>query len=144
MSLEAHVADSAREWREASLGTEATPREVAERKLADHLERWIAELLATDEAWPLRGRWFDGLILLECTSEEDERLLVRGSIWSIDQEQYPFRATLQLSPTGLAAFEVRVGDGMHSSSSRRRTARDWELLRSEPEWRFQFVRSEQV
>jgi hypothetical protein len=142
MSLEAQVAASARAWREASRGTNAAAREAAERKLADHLEAWVAELLATNEEWPLRGRWFDGLIFLECSAEENERFNMRGYIWSIHQEQYPFRAAIHLSPNGLAAFEVRFGDGKASSNSHCRNPRDWALLRFEPEWRFQFARSE--
>ena len=117
-SIEAHVADSARAWREASRNQDAAVREVAERKLADFLERWIAELLATDEAWPHQGRWFDGIVFHECRAEEDERFVMSGSIWSIDQKQWPFRASLQLSTGGMAAFDVHFGDRKPSNGFR--------------------------
>lgn len=123
--IEVQVADSARAWQRASRGEDAAAREGAERQLADHLERWLAQLLETDATWPLRGRWFDGLVLHACGAEDDERLNLRGYIWSIDQEQYPFEAMLRLATAGLAEFDVRIG-----------------LPRSSEEWAFHFVKSE--
>ncbi|WP_164020109.1 hypothetical protein [Pyxidicoccus trucidator] len=129
MSLEVQVANSARSWREASRGADLAARDAAERTLADSLEQWIAELLSTDAQWPQQGRWFDGLIFQECLAEDPERFHLRGYIWGIDQKQYAFRAELQPSTDGLAAFEVRIAHGKASAS---RSA--------EPEWDFQFVR----
>lgn len=128
MSIETHVADSARAWREASRGDKAAARGAAERQLADAVERWIAELLATDEAWPRRGRWFDGLVFQECRAEEGDRFLMSGYIWSIDQKQCPFQASLHLSTGGIEAFEVRFGDGSPSHEPSQR-------------WGFQFSRA---
>ncbi|MCI0571309.1 MAG: hypothetical protein L0Y66_11195 [Myxococcaceae bacterium] len=141
-SIEAKVAASARAWRGASSSDDAAVRAAAERELADQLELWIASLLATDENWPLGGRWFDGLILLECSASEGERFDMRGYIYRIDtQEQYPFRTMIQLSTDGLAGFDVRFGDGTPATKPRRRNPQDWVRLRFEPDWGFQFVRS---
>ncbi|MCP3142161.1 hypothetical protein [Pyxidicoccus xibeiensis] len=129
MKLEEQVADSARAWKVASESSDASAREIAERRLADFLERWVAELLTTDAEWTQHGRWFDGLIFEELRAEEDDRFSSSGYIWSIDQVKWPFRASIQLSADGMAAFDIRFG-------ARRRNP-----PRAEADWAFQFVRA---
>ncbi|MFP2903574.1 hypothetical protein ACLESD_00560 [Pyxidicoccus sp. 3LFB2] len=129
-SLEVQVASSARAWREASRGADmAAANELRNRKLADFLERWIAELLSTDAGWSQQGRWFDGLIFVECVAEDDDWFNLRGYIWGVDQKQYAFRAALLLSTEGLASFDVRIAHG-----------RPYASRKADQEWSFQFVR----
>jgi hypothetical protein len=129
ISLEVQVANSARVWREASHGADMAANEFRDRKFAGALEQWLAELLSTDARWPQQGRWFDGLIFVECVAEDDDRFNLRGYIWGIDQKQYAFRAELQLSTDSLASFDVRIA---HSKPYASRKA--------DQEWSFQFVR----
>jgi hypothetical protein len=128
-SREEQVASSAHAWTAASRGTDMAARVVAERQFADSVERWVAELLTTDDRWLQQGRWFDGLVFVECR-EENGCFHLGGHIWGIDQRQYAFQAELQLLMEGLTAFDVRVAQGKAPS---RRSA--------EPEWAFHFVRT---
>jgi len=143
-NLEVKLADSARAWREALTRSDSDLESSAERKFAECLEHWIAELLTMDERWPHEGWWSDGLVFLECIAkEEEDEFETRGSIWEIrTQEKYPFRATLRLAPVGIAAFDVRFGDDRPKDDPRRRRPQDWDLLRSEPEWSFRFGRGD--
>jgi hypothetical protein len=129
---EAQLASTARAWRQSSHGSDLAARAAAERRLADAVEQWLAGLLEADPHWPQQGRWYDGLVFHQCTTEDDgDRLHLSGHVWGIDQRQYPFRAELHLAPDtdGLAAFEARLA--LPGPSTKRR---------AEPEWTFHFTR----
>jgi len=142
-NLETKLTASARAWRETLGGNDMDPESSAERKFADCLEQWIAGLLTTDERWTQEGRWYDGLVFLDCIAKENDEFETRGSIWEIrTQDTYPFRATLRLAPVGLASYDIRFGDERPNDDPRQRGPRDWEFLQSEPEWRFRFERGD--
>lgn len=150
-----------RAWRDCASHGDIDVRRVAERRLADELERWTSFLLSTHDEWALvDGAWSDGLIEVECRADESDQFTVAGWIWAVGpcgfearaaagrgvrvgsgQPRYPFRATFQLRADCIAAFDVRVADAQ-PGNVRERALRQ-ALLNSAVPWRFRFVRGKQ-
>jgi hypothetical protein len=82
----------------------------SEGALADAVEIWIAELLATDDRWPLRGRWFDGLAFDQCTRGDGHDLNLSGVVWRVDtQGRVPVRASIRVGDGKIESYDVEVG-----------------------------------
>ncbi len=139
---ERDVAESVRAWQRASSGGASSELETAARTLANNLERWIAELLATDTRWTAHGRWHDGLVFVECIAKGVDEFSMRGWIWQVDtQARHPFRVNLRMSDTRILELDVRVAAAVGASAP---SGRDLflTLASSEPDWTFEFVRGE--
>jgi hypothetical protein len=105
-ALEAGVARAARALQAVPPTADTETNAAAERALADSMEHWIAALLSTEKAWPLRGRWYDGLVFQERKASEGDEVAASGWIYRVDtHEKCPFSGNV--STLGARARSVR-------------------------------------